>query len=141
MIIQRLKERLAQLDVENALLTKATATSIEREENQPDEIENENYPDLDSLMKHLAKIKVLIRIANDRFGKSLTIEEILNLDREMSSSDGTKNSLLHSKCQEEIERLKSELEKSRTKTVVALKAKTFKVMKNLSSRNSKRKTV
>lgn len=127
MTIQRLKERLAQLDVENALLTKAT--TFEHEENQSDEIENENHPDLESVMKHLAKIKVLIRMANDRFGKSLTIEEILNIDREMSSVDGTtseKNPLLHVKCQEEIERLKCELDKYRTKTVAALKAKTFK---------------
>lgn len=76
MTIQRLKERLAQLDVENALLTKATATTFEQEQQNPwDDLDNpENHHDFESLMKHLAKMKVLIRVANDRFGKSLTIE-------------------------------------------------------------------
>lgn len=37
------------------------------------------------------------------------------------------NKILHSKCQEEIDRLKSELEKYRSKTVAAFKAKAFKV--------------
>jgi len=37
------------------------------------------------------------------------------------------NKILHSKCHEEIDRLKNELEKYRNKTVAAFKAKTFKV--------------
>jgi uncharacterized membrane-anchored protein YhcB (DUF1043 family) len=37
------------------------------------------------------------------------------------------NKILHSKCQEEIDRLKNELDKYRNKTVAAFKAKAFKV--------------
>lgn len=92
-------------------------------------------------------------MANDRFGKSLTIEgkfegktffsdrsiallDVLNIDREVTSGTTTtsgnnlfpeNNKILHSKCQEEIDRLKTELDKYRTKTVAAFKAKTFKV--------------
>lgn len=69
MIIQRLKERIAQLDIENSLLTKATSTSIEQ-----DDVDASNDYDLDTLLKRISKLKVLIRVANDRFGKSLTIE-------------------------------------------------------------------
>jgi hypothetical protein len=69
MIIQRLKERIAQLDVENSLLTKASSSSIEH-----DDIDSTNDEDLETLMKRITKLKVLIRIVNDRFGKSLTIE-------------------------------------------------------------------
>jgi hypothetical protein len=75
MIIQRLKERIAQLDVENSLLTKASSTSIEQD-NTDLTNEDENPHDLDTLLKRIAKLKVLIRVANDRFGKSLTIEGI-----------------------------------------------------------------
>lgn len=39
------------------------------------------------------------------------------------------NKILHSKCDEEIERLKNELEKYRSKTVATFKAKAFKVYK------------
>lgn len=38
------------------------------------------------------------------------------------------NKLLHSKCHEEIDRLKTELEKYRNKTVAVFKAKNFKVI-------------
>ncbi|CAF1008332.1 unnamed protein product [Rotaria sordida] len=137
MIIQRLKERIAQLDVENALLTKASSTSIEHDDiditNNDDD--NNNHRDLDTLMQRIAKLKVLIRVANDRFGKSLTIEDILNIDREMSSGTTNinginlsteNNKILHSKCYEEIDRLKNELEKYRSKTVAVFKAKNFK---------------
>ena len=73
MTIQRLKERMAQLDVENSLLTKATATSIDQESVHLDPDE-ENHQNLEALMKHISKLKVSIRLANDRFGKSLSIE-------------------------------------------------------------------
>ena len=147
MSIQRLKERMAQLDVENSLLTKATATSIEQESASLDPDE-ENHQDLETLMKYISKLKVSIRVANDRFGKSLSIEgttlvcvapspltfhpplDILNLDRSMSTdtkSISENNHLLHSKCREEIDRLKGELEKYRSKTMAAFKIKAFKV--------------
>jgi len=75
MVIQRLKERIAQLDVENSLLTKASSTSIEHDEtNLINDDDNNNHYDLDTLLKRISKLKVLIRVANDRFGKSLTIE-------------------------------------------------------------------
>lgn len=73
MVIQRLKERIAQLDVENSLLTKASTTSIENDANHETN-DDDNPHDLDTLMQRIAKLKVLIRVANDRFGKSLTIE-------------------------------------------------------------------
>ena len=69
MIIQRLKERIAQLDVENSLLTKASSTTSDDAG-----VINDDNDDLDTLLKRIAKLKVLIRVANDRFGKSLTIE-------------------------------------------------------------------
>ncbi|CAF2876500.1 unnamed protein product [Rotaria sp. Silwood2] len=137
MMIQRLKERIAQLDVENALLTKASSTSIERDDINITNDDDHNHHDLDTLMQRIAKLKVLIRVANDRFGKSLTIEDILNIDREMSSGTTNingislspeNNKILHSKCYEEIDRLKNELEKYRNKTVAVFKAKNIKVL-------------
>ena len=74
MVIQRLKERIAQLDVENSLLTKASSTSIEQDDADLTNDDSDNHHDLDTLLKRIAKLKVLIRVANDRFGKSLTIE-------------------------------------------------------------------
>jgi len=54
----------------------------------------------------------------------------LNIDREISSesthTSSENNKLLHHKCHEEIERLKSELDNYKTKTVAAFKAKTMK---------------
>ncbi|CAF3149855.1 unnamed protein product [Rotaria socialis] len=138
MSIQRLKERIAQLDVENALLAKASSSSIEHDITDQTN-DDDNPQDLDTLLQRIAKLKVLIRTANDRFGKSLTIEDILNIDREMSSPSTTtttnnngislspeNNKILHSKCYEEIDRLKSELEKYRSKTVAVFKAKSLK---------------
>jgi len=64
--------------------------------------------------------------------------DVLNIDREISSGTPNvnainvspeNNKILHSKCQEEIDRLKTELDKYRNKTVAAFKAKTFKVYK------------
>ena len=134
MIIQKLKERIAQLDVENSLLTKASSSSMEHDDLTSTHDEDNHY-DLDTLLKRISKLKVLIRVANDRFGKSFTIEEVLNVDREISSNATNSNNLspennkiLHSKCQEEIDRLKSELEKYRNKTVAAFKVKAFKVL-------------
>jgi uncharacterized membrane-anchored protein YhcB (DUF1043 family) len=46
------------------------------------------------------------------------------------NSSPENNKIIHSKCQEEIDRLKTELEKYRNKTVAAFKAKAFKVYKN-----------
>ncbi len=51
----------------------------------------------------------------------------MNLNAINLSSEN--NKILHSKCQEEIDRLKNELDKYRNKTVAAFKAKTFKVYK------------
>jgi hypothetical protein len=73
MIIQKLKERIAQLDVENSLLTKASSTSLEHDDIDST-LDEENHYDLDTLLKRISKLKVLIRVANDRFGKSLSIE-------------------------------------------------------------------
>ncbi|CAF0818271.1 unnamed protein product [Adineta ricciae] len=135
MVIQRLKERIAQLDMENSLLTKVSSTSIEQDDVIVTDDDTENHYDLDTLLKRISKLKVLIRVANDRFGQSLTIEDVLNIDREISSgaanssggnSSSENNKVLHSKCHEEIERLKAELEKYRNKTVAAFKAKAFK---------------
>ncbi len=145
------------MDVENSLLTKASSTITEYEDIDSTNVD-ENHYDLDTLLKRISKLKVLIRVANDRFGKSLTIEgrfwktkifillslllrwiDILNIDREISSGttiningnnlSSENNKILHSKCQEEIDRLKTELDKYRNKTVAAFKAKTFKVYK------------
>lgn len=75
MIIQRLKERIAQLDVENSLLTKATAASMSEDANHvTSDDQDGNHPDFDSLMKYISKLKVAIRQAHERFGKSLTVE-------------------------------------------------------------------
>jgi len=74
MVIQRLKERITQLDIENSLLTKASSTSIEQDNIDTTNDDSDNHHDLDTLLKRIAKLKVLIRVANDRFGKSLTIE-------------------------------------------------------------------
>ena len=73
MIIQKLKERLAQLDAENSLLTRASSTSLENDDIDST-LDEENHYDLDTLLKRISKLKVLIRVANDRFGKSLSIE-------------------------------------------------------------------
>ncbi|CAF1186790.1 unnamed protein product [Adineta steineri] len=133
MAIQRLKERIAQLDVENSLLTKASSASIEQDDIGGTNDDSDNHHDLDTLLKHISKLKVLIRVANDRFGKSLTIEDVLNIDREISSGaingsnlSSENNKILHIKCHEEIDRLKGELENYRNKTVAAFKAKAFK---------------
>ena len=158
MIIQRLKERITQLDVENSLLTKASSRSIEHEDIDLTIDDDHNQQDLDTLMKRIAKLKVLVRVVNTRFDKSLTIEgkynkfkfdtdfyclvsffriDILNIDQEISSettnitrvtSSMANNNLLHSKCYEEIDRLKNELEKYRNKTVAAFKVKAFQVL-------------
>ncbi|CAF1482252.1 unnamed protein product, partial [Adineta steineri] len=113
MAIQRLKERIAQLDVENSLLTKASSASIEQDDIGGTNDDSDNHHDLDTLLKHISKLKVLIRVANDRFGKSLTIEDVLNIDREISSGaingsnlSSENNKILHIKCHEEIDRLK-----------------------------------
>ena len=108
-IIQKLKERIAQLDVENSLLTKASSSSIEHDDLTPT-ADDDNQYDLDTLLKRISKLKVLIRVANDRFGKSFTLEDVLNIGREITSAGASNlsaetNPILHSKCQEEIERL------------------------------------
>ncbi|CAF0807644.1 unnamed protein product [Didymodactylos carnosus] len=138
LIIQRLKDRISQLNMENSVLTTASSTSIEQDLNGDDETKSndidieQNTNDLDTLMKRISKLKVLIRLVNERFGKALTIEDVLNIDREVgkdsisTTTNGHPSDQLHTKCHEEMDRLKSELEKYKTKTLAAFKAKTFK---------------
>jgi hypothetical protein len=73
-VIQRLKERIAQLDVENALLiNRASTVSLQNETHNMDECD-ETYQDMDTLLKHVNKLKILIRLAHDRFGQTLTLQ-------------------------------------------------------------------
>jgi len=54
MVIQRLKERITQLDIENSLLTKASSTSIEQDNIDITNDDSDNHHDLDTLLKRIA---------------------------------------------------------------------------------------
>jgi len=139
--IQKLKDRLQQLDVENETLTR----QISRDENRTPDNERDVGANDDEtpveLKKQVTKLKGLLKIALDSSDKPLDIELEGFSKSELESvfvSDPC-----HQICQQQFRQLKEEFERYKLKTQALHKNKSYKElseqlenMENFKSQNS-----
>lgn len=118
--IQKLKERLQKLDVENATLTRQISTDENRTpDNERDLLEDETP---EELKKQVFKLKGLLKIAMDSSDKPLDLEELSKSELESLFV----NDPSHKVCQQELRQLKEEFERYKVKTQALHKNKSFK---------------
>ncbi|XP_071501673.1 GRIP and coiled-coil domain-containing protein 1-like [Diadema antillarum] len=121
--IQRLKERIMQLDLENTALARAANKSsamIEEEET--------TYSDLSvaEIKERITKLKGLLKLASQKAEKPVDIDDVCSVDDE-TSRDGDPN---HSPCQQELRQLKEEFEAYKTRAQNVLKNRTVRDSSN-----------
>lgn len=112
--IQKLKERVTQLDLENTALARAansrTIQNVE-ELNDPAEIK-----------ETILKLKGLLKLANEQSEKPVDIDDIGNLDDETSREQSPD----HKACQQELKQLKEEFERYKVRAQTVLKNRNVK---------------
>ncbi|XP_023215586.1 GRIP and coiled-coil domain-containing protein 1-like [Centruroides sculpturatus] len=113
--IQKLKERIMQLDSEKVALTRTIAGEIENSL----ETDDDSNLDVQTLMKKIIKLKKLLKVANQRS------ERPIDLGAFFSQDDGNQIDL-HVKCQEELQQLKEEFENYKLRAQSAVKNKNSK---------------
>ncbi|KAL9955161.1 hypothetical protein ACROYT_G036447 [Oculina patagonica] len=118
--IQKLRERLQKLDVENATLTR----QISIDENQMPDNERELGEDEtpEELKKQVFKLRGLLKIAMNSSDKPLDLEELSKSELESFFV----NDPSHKVCQQELRQLKEEFERYKVKTQALHKNKSFK---------------
>lgn len=109
--IQKLKDRVTQLDVENSAL----ARTVSGDRGNSWEIDDDSNLDVQTLMDRMLKLKAYLRLANQRSEKPINISEFL------SEIDGDENP--HARCQEELQQLKEEFERYKLRAQSVLKNK------------------
>ncbi|KAJ8308882.1 hypothetical protein KUTeg_013756 [Tegillarca granosa] len=110
--IQKLKERVTQLDLENTALAQASRTS--------DLDDDQNLLDLDSqgLADRIVKLKRLLKLANQKTGSPILFED--------SEGDIDRECKLCSKYKDEFENVKEEFERYKLRAQSVLKSKSSK---------------
>lgn len=109
--IQKLKDRVTQLDLENSAL----ARTVSGDRGNPWEIDDDSNLDVQTLMDRMLKLKAYLRLANQRSEQPINISEFL------SEIDEDENP--HSRCQEELQQLKEEFERYKLRAQSVLKNK------------------
>lgn len=113
--IQKLKERILELDSEKIALTRTIAGEIENSY----ETDDDSNLDVQTLMKKIIKLKKLLKVANQRSERPIDLEAFFCQDNEDQID-------LHVKCQEELQQLKEEFENYKFRTQSAFKNKNSK---------------
>lgn len=120
--IQKLKDRLQQLDVENATLTRQISTEENRTPDNERDVRDDETPE--ELKKQVMKLKGLLKIALDSSDKPLDLELEDFSKSELESVFVSDPS--HKVCQQELRQLKDEFERYKVKTQALHKNKSFK---------------
>lgn len=139
--IQKLKDRLQQLDVENETLTRQISCDENRTpDNERDVGANDDETPVE-LKKQVTKLKGLLKIALDSSDKPLDIELEGFSKSELESVFVSDPS--HQICQQQLRQLKEEFERYKLKTQALHKNKSYKElseqlenMENFRSQNS-----
>ncbi|KAL5009091.1 hypothetical protein ScPMuIL_014672 [Solemya velum] len=117
--IQKLKDKVMQLDLENTALARAsssTEVTTERDDGaMPDDL------DAHALADKIIKLKGLLKLANQKADKPISLEELL-ADNEPAGIDC---SGCH-RLQDELERVKEEFERYKLRAQSVLKSKSSK---------------
>ncbi|XP_071809060.1 GRIP and coiled-coil domain-containing protein 1-like [Asterias amurensis] len=116
--IQRLKERIVQLDLENTALAKAVNKF---QSNQPEEITNPDAT-VSELTEKILNLKGLLKLASQKSEKPVDIDDLCNIE-DHASLEGHPN---HRSCQQELKQLKDEFERYKLRAQGVLKNKTVK---------------
>ncbi|XP_043944512.1 GRIP and coiled-coil domain-containing protein 1 [Protopterus annectens] len=121
MCIQKLKERIVQLDMENKTLAIAASSRVSTEINV-----DEASLDINVLKDKLEKIKKHLYLAVKKSKEPLDIEKLCETDSvfKAETSDGEKATVLY--YQQELKQLKEEFERYKMRAQVVLKNKTAK---------------
>ncbi|XP_030072672.1 GRIP and coiled-coil domain-containing protein 1 [Microcaecilia unicolor] len=121
MTIQKLKERIVQLDMENKTLAIAASSRSLADLN----VEETNL-DINVLKDKMEKLKKMLQLAAKRSPHSLDIEKLceMELAGHTEAADGEKATALY--YQQELKQLKEEFERYKMRAQVVLKNKTTK---------------
>ncbi|MBV94486.1 GRIP and coiled-coil domain-containing protein 1, partial [Eschrichtius robustus] len=119
--IQKLKERILQLDLENKTLALAASSR-----SPLDSHGEESSLDVNVLKDKMEKLKRLLQVAARKSQVTLDVEKLCNLEIMPSSeaADGEKASALY--YQQELKQLKEEFERYKMRAQVVLKSKNVK---------------
>ncbi|CAH3174287.1 unnamed protein product [Porites lobata] len=121
--IQKLKDRLHQLDVENVELTRQMSTDENHAPDNEKEAGQDETPE--ELKEQVMKLKGLLKIALNSSDKPLDLElEELSNKSEFESVFVSDPS--HKVCQQQLRQLKEEFERYKVKTQALHKNKSFK---------------
>lgn len=119
--IQKLKERILQLDLENKTLALAVSSR-----SPLDSHAEESSLDVNVLKDKMEKLKRLLQVAARKSQVTLDVEKLCNLEIMPNSeaADGEKATALY--YQQELKQLKEEFERYKMRAQVVLKSKTTK---------------
>ncbi|XP_006004145.1 GRIP and coiled-coil domain-containing protein 1 [Latimeria chalumnae] len=119
--IQKLKDRIVQLDTENKTLAIAASSRTSADIG----IDEANW-DVNLLKEKLEKVKKLLLLAGKKSQQSLDIESLCEVNSSVNSeaTDGEKATVLY--YQQELKQLKEEFERYKMRAQVVLKNKTTK---------------
>ncbi|XP_074049871.1 GRIP and coiled-coil domain-containing protein 1 [Macrotis lagotis] len=121
MAIQKLKDRLLQLDMENKTLALAASSR-----SPLDSHNEETSLDVNVLKDKMEKLRRLLQIAARKSQVSLNVEKLCEIEMLTNSdaADGEKATALY--YQQELKQLKEEFERYKMRAQVVLKSKTTK---------------
>lgn len=121
MVIQKLKDRIVQLDQENKTLAIAASSRSPADVN----VEEANL-DVNVLKDKMEKLKKLLQVAAKKSQPTLDIEKLceLELPKGTEAGDGEKATALY--YQQELKQLKEEFERYKMRAQVVLKNKSAK---------------
>ncbi|XP_070556459.1 GRIP and coiled-coil domain-containing protein 1-like isoform X2 [Ptychodera flava] len=117
--IQRLKERVTQLDLENTALARvANKTPVPY---VADDGEDSNL-NVNTLVEKITKMKGLLKLANQRAEKPVDIDDVCNIE----DCTSLESDPAHRACQQELKQLKDEFERYKVRAQNVLKSKNAK---------------
>ncbi|XP_009999792.1 PREDICTED: GRIP and coiled-coil domain-containing protein 1, partial [Chaetura pelagica] len=119
-VIQKLKDRIVQLDLENKTLAMAASSRA------PLDVHEEANLDVNVLKDKMEKLKKLLHVAAQKSQPSLGIEKLGELEspKGTEAADGEKATALY--YQQELKQLKEEFERYKMRAQVVLKNKSAK---------------
>ncbi|NXJ72752.1 GCC1 protein, partial [Rostratula benghalensis] len=120
-LIQKLKERLVQLDLENKTLAVA-ASSRSPLDVHPEE----SHLDVNVLKDKMEKLKKLLRAAAKKSQPALEVEKLCELELPKGTEPGDGEKASASYYQQELKQLKEEFERYKVRAQVVLKNKSAK---------------
>ncbi|XP_078586650.1 GRIP and coiled-coil domain-containing protein 1-like isoform X1 [Branchiostoma floridae x Branchiostoma japonicum] len=118
--MEKLKERIAQLDMENTALARVANNKV-----QSDDPDDSNQ-DVHALKEKILKLIGLMKIANERSDQPLPPEDLYTFMNPGGDDSDPGSPVSHDKCQQEYRQLKEEFERYKMRAQSVLKNKNAK---------------